>query len=244
MRSRTRWSGRTLVALVMGGLLLAGLPGPALASPIRGGLDHYRAFPGSLHSFTPNDIPSGFFDTGSAPFVGTVILTGMPLDPANTGSADTIVRRLETARFPHPFPSSDTVPIEIVALSLRSLSPITVTYAGGRTESWDVRVSLTSGAQPVGNMTITHTDNGGGKWEATLPVLARYTFIRRTDGRTVMLDETREDLIVQGVSWEHGAPKNLIISNRFCSSCQGDVGEAFTYLASTGTRLDLEPAFP
>jgi len=206
MRSPARWSGRTLVALLIGGLLIAGLPSPALASPIRGGLDYYRTFPSSRHGFTPNDIRSGFFDTGSAPFVGTVILTGVPLDPMETGSADTIVRRMETARFPHPFPSSDTVPIEMVALSLRSTSPITVTYIG-RTKLWDMTVTLSPGAQLVGSMTITHATNDGGTWNATLPVLARYTFIRRTDGRTVMLDEGRDDLIAQGdpgVSWEHG----------------------------------------
>lgn len=230
----------------MGGLVLAGLPSPALASPIRGGLDYFRTFPSSRHPFTENDILGGFFDTGSAPFIGTVILTGVPLDPAETGNASMIVSRLDTARFPHPFPSSDTVPIEIVALSLRSTSPITVRYIG-RTELWDVTVTLSPAAQPPGSMTITHATNEGGTWIATLPVLARYTFIRQTDGRTVMFDEAREDLIAQGipgVSWEHGAPRNLIISNRFCSSCQGDVGEAFTYLASSGTRLDLEPAFP
>lgn len=226
--------------------MIAGLPSSALASPIRGGLDYFRTFPSSRHSFMPNDIPGGFFDEGSAPFIGTVILTGVPLDPAETENASIVVSRLDTARFAHPFPSSDTVPIEIVALSLRSTSAITVTYID-RTESWDVTVALTPGTQPVGSMTIIHADNGGGTWNATLPVLARYTFIRRTDGRTVMLDETREDLIAQsspGVSWEHGSPRNLIISNRFCSSCQGDLGEPFTYLAFTGTQLDLEPAFP
>ena len=99
MRFRARWSGRTLVALVMRGLLLAALPSPALAGPVQDGLDNFRTFPSSRHSFTPNDILSGFFDEGSAPFIGTVILTGVPLDRVETGSADTVVRRVETARF-------------------------------------------------------------------------------------------------------------------------------------------------
>ena len=35
-------------------------------------------------------------------------------------------------------PSSDTIPIELVALSLASTSPLTVTYGGASPEAWKV----------------------------------------------------------------------------------------------------------
>lgn len=232
-----------MVALLMVGLLLAGLPSPALAGPVRGGLDYFRTFPNSGHSFSQDPIPADFFDPGSAPFVGGFFMTGVPLDPGGTGSADIIVRRVETARFSHPFPSSDTVPIEIVALSLRSTSPITVTYLTW-TEMWDVTVTLPPGAQPQGSMSLTHVTNDFGTWDAILPVLARYTFTRRGDGAVRTLDASIGNLTAQNVRWEHRVPKTIVASNRFCPSCQDGVGQPFIYASSTGTQLNLESAFP
>ena len=53
------------------------------------------------------------------------------------GDADTVVKRLADANIGPPFPSTDTVRIELVALSLQSAAPISV-QVGGTTQLWDV----------------------------------------------------------------------------------------------------------
>jgi hypothetical protein len=83
---------------------------------------------------------------------------------------------------------SDLIPIELVALSLRSVAPITVQYPG-RSELWDVQVCPSSSvAQPLGSMTIQHTHCDGGTFQANLPVVPRFVFTRVEDGAQRHLD--------------------------------------------------------
>ena len=95
----------------------------------------------------PGPLPAGFFDPGSDPFGGTISFTGQPLVTAPAGvvsPVDTIVERQAPATLP-TCPSSDTVPIEILALNLMSCSPIVVTYFGGMNpELWTVDTWLMS----------------------------------------------------------------------------------------------------
>lgn len=122
----------------------------------------------------------GFFGPGSDPFVGRIDLEGEPLPtdpPGALGDIDTIVRRTaDTA--PLNVNDSDTVPIEIVALSLRSTQPITVTYNGGQNpELWDVRLCLSEAfAQTPGSITVTRTSQDGGTFDSTLPVIPKIIF--------------------------------------------------------------------
>ena len=63
--------------------------------------------------------------------VKQIVYAGQPLTtspPGILGATDTIVRRNGAANIPLPG-SSATIPIELVALSLVSVSPITVTWA-------------------------------------------------------------------------------------------------------------------
>ena len=132
---------------------------------------------------------------GSDPFTGTVSYQGMPLETTPPGviyPTDTIVRRNSSAFLPGPG-SSVTVPIEIVALSLVSAQPITVTYDGGqRPEQWNVRVALSSSTpQQTGQMVVRASDCGpqqGGTFSSQLPVLPRITFTRQSDGLLRTLD--------------------------------------------------------
>lgn len=149
------------------------------------GLDLFTTPPGgtTVQSFAATPLPPGFFGPGSDPFQGTIVLGGQPIAPLSPlGPTDTIVERLSPPVLPAPG-STDIVPIEIVALNLVSVNPITVTYNGGMTpEQWDVRVCLSSAApQPTGQLELRAGPCNfleGGTFQSQLPVLPRFTFTR------------------------------------------------------------------
>ncbi len=87
---------------------------------------------------------------------------------------DTIVQRLGTASLPL-VGSMDTIPIEIVSLSLQSIQPITVTYGAGGQSFFDVFVTL-DGVQSPGSMTLTRTNATGGTFDSQLPVQFKIEF--------------------------------------------------------------------
>jgi predicted lipoprotein with Yx(FWY)xxD motif len=132
-------------------------------------------------------VPADFFDPGSDPFTGTVVYGGDPLGPF--GMADTLIERLAPANLPAPYPSVDTVPIELVQLSLTSSSPITVTYFGGFTpELWDVHLERSNLGPSQGTMTITKTHPNGGVFTTTFNVAPRFIFTRQSDSATRILE--------------------------------------------------------
>lgn len=145
------------------------------------------------YDFAATPIPADFFGPGSQPFSGKVNFVGNPLlddpcgNPNALGLADTIVRRLaDTA--PLSPGGQDTVPIEIVALSLRSVDPIPVSF-GTSTQQWNVKVSLSPNVmpQPPGSMTIRMDLSGnGGTFDAAIPVVVRFIFTR--GAQTLNLD--------------------------------------------------------
>jgi hypothetical protein len=104
-----------------------------------------------------------------------VTLGGDPLDPLNTGTADTVVRRPTAAVLPG-VSSTDTIPIELVGLSLVSVEPITVTYGGGSPQQWDVAAGLSSVIPPQGQMMISKTHNNGGTFTAEFNVQPKFVF--------------------------------------------------------------------
>jgi hypothetical protein len=134
--------------------------------------------------FTSNPLPADFFGPGSDPFDGIIALEGSPLatlPPDTLGPTDVIIKRLEPAVLDEPT-SITTVPIQLIALSLRSTDPITVTYDGGMNpEDWQVDICLSSVAPPpyFGSMTITrHCDSGGSFTAEIYEVLFKATFTR------------------------------------------------------------------
>ena len=77
------------------------------------------------------------------------------LVPANTRFADTVISRNDDAVF-NGVGEAPTVDIEIVALSLKSVDPIVVTYGTSGVKLWDVFVTLDETAvQPVGSLDLT-----------------------------------------------------------------------------------------
>ena len=174
---------RKVAALLLAVSMLAVIPmdgALAQTAPIPAGYDLFATDPAETHFAM--QIPAGFFGPGSDPFEGVVNFAGVRLETFMgfpVGDADTIVQRMAPA---NPAPS-DTVPIEIVALSLRSVQPIYVTYPTTG-ESWDVDVDLSSSMPSKGQMTI-HQE---GTFDSQLQVVPRFTFTRLSDGTTRILD--------------------------------------------------------
>jgi len=134
-------------------------------------------------TFTEDPIPAGFFGPGSDPFDGIIALEGSPLTtlpPGTLGPTDVIIERLDTAKL-NVIPSADTVAIQLVALSLKSTSPITVTYNGGiDPEDWQVDVCLSDPSSPPdGFMYINRPCDSGGSFTVgfseLIPLKATFT---------------------------------------------------------------------
>jgi hypothetical protein len=189
-RARAAERGACLVLALLAGAAAA----PLQAQDVLPGIDVWTTPGGgtSFDDFAANPIPADFFDPGSEPFLGIVLFSGQPLPDLGPPSApslfptDTVVERLAPAAMPGPA----TIPIEIVALSLVSSQPITVTYNGGQNpELWDVQACLSSLApQPQGSMTIARTCPGGGTFRSTLPVVPKLVFTRQSDLQVRVLD--------------------------------------------------------
>ena len=92
------------------------------------------------------------------------------------------------------------VDIEIVALSLESVQPITVTYNGGQDpELWLLRVGLSEADQATGSLTAVKTHCNGGTYNSVLFVQPRFTFIKgggpgAPPGTTQILDTGFEEI--------------------------------------------------
>jgi len=110
--------------------------------------------------------PAGFFGTGSLAYSGAVTLTG-------NGSPDTKVQRLDDISVP------GTSRLQMTLLSLKTTSPITVTYADNHTEQWNVNVGLDSNNPSTGSITLNADGSSG---SSNLNVIPSYTATRVGDG--------------------------------------------------------------
>ncbi len=181
--SKSRWPRLGLAAL----LPALAVAAPAAAQDVLPGIDVWTTPAGgtSHQDFSSNPIPADFFGPGSDPFDGVIVFGGLPLfdfdNPSQRLPFDTVVERQDTAVLPE-VGSEATVPIEIVALSLQSVQPITVTYNGGQNpELWDVQVCLSDDIpQQPGTMTIRQTCPEGGTFDSVLPVQPRLIFVRQS----------------------------------------------------------------
>lgn len=160
---------------------------------IYAGTDVWTTPPGgtTFSDFDENAIPPDFFGPGSDPFDGKITFGGVPLTSDPNGvlfPADTVIERLDYMVLPE-VSDVDTVPIEIVALSLASVDPIEVTYNGGQTsELWDVHVCLSDVGQDIGSMVARRDCPAGGTYDALLPVRPKFTFVRQSDQAVRVLD--------------------------------------------------------
>ena len=163
------------------------MPGVASAKSVQAGYDLFRTTGPTSSEHT---IPGALFGPGCDDFTGTIPFVGVPLGTfqgGDVGDIDTVVRRLEDAVLPHPLPSSDTIPIELVALSLTSAAPITVACPSGL-DLWDVTVAPSSLHASVGSMTINQTSPQGGTFTSDLCICPLLSFTRVGGAGTFQLD--------------------------------------------------------
>jgi len=170
------------------------IPASVFAQDQKPGFDLLETFPGpgTFWDFGPQPIPADFFGPGSDPFDGQIALTGNPpvvFPPAGLddfGNSNMIIERQGILNFPL-IPSSDVIPIEIVALELRSVAPIVVTGVGPP-ELWDVEVRVSPSGPSAGTMNATKTHQNGGTFNAVILVEPQFVFIRQSDAQMVVLD--------------------------------------------------------
>lgn len=228
------------LATVMAVSLLI-FPTVAQGTSVTPGFDLFQTDPTTSYlDFGVQSLPPNFFDPGSDTFSEMVHFLGNPLlnHPACPGDdlseVDTIIKRLDEATLPNDLASVDVIPIEIVALSLRSTEPITVTYNGGlNPELWDLEVKLSDTLpQPQGTMTIRHTHPLGGAFDSSLPVLPRITFTRQSDNAIRELDfgglgMAPVDFETLNAPWQHVVPPEGSCTSNFCvNPHQQTVGSA------------------
>ncbi len=185
-------------------------------------------------------IPADFFGPGSDPFVGQVCLAGVPLGPTafgTFGDADTIIRRTSD-----PFDAdgivslpaeASPVSIEIVALSLVSVSPITVTYSGGQDpELWSAAVDLSDVTPAAGMLMATKTHCNGGTYTSQMNVQPRFTFTKDGGGATEILDTGLEGIpavtLIQDIPtpWTHAVGDSFGLMGDPCSEFHAGVSDA------------------
>jgi hypothetical protein len=236
--------------------ILVGAPAMATAgSAVPAGYDLFETDPGStVFRFNgPGAIPAGFFGPSSDPFTGNVNFGGVPLQTFNglgTGDADTIVRRPQAASNP-----PQTVPIELVALNLVSVEPITVTTNGGSPQAWDVTVGLSPTRRSQGQAQIIPAGEHGGLMNSQLQVFPQFTFTRLSDGtvRTLNganLQPNQVTLQAQQVPWARGCVLPALavsgLNDQFCPGLvvNGVTQKVLTVEQSLLAQHGIYPAQP
>lgn len=203
---------RTLATTsVLAAVLLAW---PLTADDVEPGIDVWFT-PEGTTTTGPIGLPGDFFDPGSNSLNVDISLVGYPLPDLGEVSlqgADTVIERLQTAVLSE-CGASDTIAIRIMALSLVSVDPITVTYGGGRaSELWDVQVCLSDTSQRDGWMEIQADCEAGGDYSSDLHVRPKFVFTRRTDSAVRVLDDGASGeltLSVNGADWVHDPEPGL-----------------------------------
>src|ERR1700712_2234393 len=154
-----------ILAVISGSPLFAG-------EVIHQGVDLWMTVAGFAQtSFADQPIPAGFFCEGSQAFTGKVKFQGAPLtvEPAGSlGSIDTVVRRLDDAKFDAK--GEATTRIQLMALSLASVQPIETSCG-----KYNVSVNL-EGKQPETLMHIFQSDAFGGTYTAPLALNVKAVF--------------------------------------------------------------------
>ena len=237
--------------LVIVFLLAATAVTPAVGQEVLAGLDLLETDPAltsiEFGGLELPPIPADFFDPGSNPFEGPISLDGGQVSPGlcpndDLNGVDTVIRRLSDAQV--PLDGKDEIPIEIVELSLVSVSPIVVGFSGLTPELWDVEVDLSTQPQSLGTMIIQRTHANGGVFVTDLPVLPRFTFTSVADGNKVRILDAGlvgipplRFISVGADPWEDKSPIPGSCTSNWCPTPGGPL-----ILSASGTaRLGAHP---
>jgi hypothetical protein len=227
---------------------------------IPAGFDFLQTVPEhAIFRFNVIPIPEGFFKENSRPLAIVVRFRGRPLSPSYFGGlaithVDTIIERKASANLSPPYPCSQTLPIEIVALALEGVNPIEV-KVGKHSELWNIEAGLSPSRPSVGEMTITKTNSEGGRFDSALTIFPLLRFIRRCDGNEKVIDVGSlplDDDIVSMLTihsretpWRHAAENVLTIeglNDNFIAGAPGIIehdGESTTHDVSEPPSCDV-----
>jgi hypothetical protein len=142
----------------------------------------------TYHNFQASPIPANFFGPGSNAYSGVVPLEGVPIP--GQGDVDTIIHRNNDVFTP------GSTTINMTALNLKGINPITVTYSGGGSETWTVRVNLSDLKASTGTMSFP----SGSSFDSSLKVWPKFTFTRVSDGAVRVLDTGGSGLTAASVA--------------------------------------------
>jgi len=213
------------VALVVGLFITSKSTAAPNSFPVPAGNDEFEtAGDGqTFHDFGGSPIPAGFFGTGSNAYGGQVALQGVPLGPGS--NVDTVIQRSQTVSGP-----GGSTPIQMTGLSLKSITPITVTYGNGSSESWNVAVGLSVFKASAGSMTINFST-----FDSTLKVWPRFTFTRIPDGLQKVLDtgDSGSGLTAQSATSTRMASAIAIAP----APCKADTINSTTFEARSNSTL-------
>ena len=142
----------TIPDLCLSGICTPGIIDICDECTIKAGSDAFRLGDRNV-DFSTNPIPSGFFGPGSDPFNGVIVFEGNTLDFVPSSSSlpiDSIVERKQNLNLLEPG-GSDTIPVELIALSLKSVSPFTPTFSTiPGTTSWNIECHFSQTlSQPI-----------------------------------------------------------------------------------------------
>jgi hypothetical protein len=127
--------------------------------------------------------------------IGEVNFEGLPFGP---GYTDTIVQRNEEANLSL---GPDTIEVEIVALSLKSVNPVVINFPLiGVPIPFDIFVTLNNSILSGGQMTITGDENGG-EFESTFNSNVVFSFIDTLCLGIKTDSEFRSDSFTNEGSW-------------------------------------------
>jgi hypothetical protein len=140
------------------------------------------------------------------PNIGTIQLTGLPIGPANT---DTIVQRKQGCSL-NPGDTCN-VPIELVALSLQSVTPIQISNS-----FFDVFVTLTPNTSSSGGMTITRSGTADGTFNSFFDVFFDIT-LQQVGNPSNKAGQSFRDRITGFGTWSTTPPPQYPSDPRFPS---------------------------
>jgi len=98
-----------------------------------------------------------------------VSLSGLPLDPPNLGSIDTLMERYPPSVVFAAFPETHTFRVEIKALRLKGQTTV-----NGRT--YDLVIALSETPSGAGTITATRLTPDGGRFNSSFPVQPKLVF--------------------------------------------------------------------
>ena len=175
---------------------------PLSATIIMAGSDYLETTPGTYLDFS--------FPGSPMPELGIVDFIGNPMGPGNT---DTLVRRLDDAELAGEG-SSDTIDVELVALSLISIDPVEIDGT-----LFDLTIALTPTIPSLGQLTLTLDDEiaVSGSFESFFDVFVDvHLFLADTD----ILVQTMPELPLLGLhgigQWRQTPnPDTVVVSGSY-----------------------------